>query len=385
MLFFVALSRQLGVEIILGSFLAGMIISLLSEREGSDLRQKLDAIGYGFFIPIFFIMVGVNLDVSPLLSSAKLNPKVQEAFWLVPLLLALVYIARILPIFAFRLLYSWRHSIGAASLLSARLSLSIAGAIILLRMGIVDQSLYAALILMSILTCILSPVVFHWLVPPEQKTGKRQIMIFGANEIGCLLAEKLVNVGELVKLLDKDFHRIERAKRIGLEVLGVDVAEEEGLRLAGCDRTATFVAVTDDDKANIHACQLAKNVFGTEHLISLINNLGNLEKAENIGIIVVNPTFSVVDKVHNLIHHPNMAELLSEHIAGKNIVEIPLYGSRYLGRPLKELHLPGDCLILSIKRDGEFLIPRGNTILKRGDMITILGSEEFIEGLLQEV
>jgi len=64
------------------------------------------------------------------------------------------------------------------------------------------------------------------------------------------------------------------------------------------------------------------------------------------------------------------------------MVEIPLYGSRYLGRPLKELHLPGDCLILSIKRDWEFFIPSGNTILKKEDTVTILRSEEFVAELV---
>jgi Kef-type K+ transport system membrane component KefB len=382
MLFFVALSQQLGVEIILGSFLAGVIISLLSEGEGSDLRQKLDAIGYGFFIPIFFIMVGVGLDLNPLSSSLQPgSEQTQGAFWLVPLLLGLVYLARVLPIFAFRLLYPWRHSIGAASLLSARLSLSIAAAVILLRIGIIDQSLYAAIILMSILTCIVSPIAFHWLVPPKREGEKKQVVILGGNEVGCLLAERLTSLGEQVKLIEKDPNRAKRAKQMGFEVLEVDATTEEGLRAAGCDKATAFVAITTDDKTNIYACQLAKGIFGIEHLISLINNLGNLEKAEDIGIRVINPTFSLVDGLHNFIHHPSIAELLSEQVSGKKIVEIPLYESKYSGRPLKELHLPGDCLILSIKRDREFLIPRGNTILKKGDTITILGSEEFVAEL----
>ncbi|OGW17896.1 MAG: hypothetical protein A3G93_09105 [Nitrospinae bacterium RIFCSPLOWO2_12_FULL_45_22] len=382
MLFFVALSQQLGVEIILGSFLAGVIISLISDKEGSDLHQKLDAIGYGFFIPIFFIMVGVSLDLTPLLSSLQSgSAQGKETFWLIPLLLGLVYLARGLPIFAFRLLYPWRHSIGAGALLSAQLSLSIAGAIILLRMGLVDQSLYAAIIFMSVLTCILSPIAFRWLVSVEPAIEKKQIVILGANEIGCLLADRLTSLGEQVRLVDKDPYRAERAGRLGLEVSEIDFATEEGLRLAGCDKATALVAVTNDDDTNIHACQLAKNTFGIEHLVSVINNLDNLGKAEDTGIKVVNPTFSLVNGLHNFIHHPSLAELLSEQVVGKNVVEIPLYGSNFLGRPLRELQLPGDCLILSIKRTGEFLGPRGNTILKKGDSITILGSAEFVAEL----
>ena len=59
MVAFIALSQWLGIEVILGAFLAGAVISLLAQRESSQLRMKMDAIGFGFFIPIFFIMVGV--------------------------------------------------------------------------------------------------------------------------------------------------------------------------------------------------------------------------------------------------------------------------------------------------------------------------------------
>lgn len=64
---FIALAQVLGQEVILGAFLAGAIVSLLSADEGSLLRPKLHALGYGFFIPIFFIMVGVDFDLRALL------------------------------------------------------------------------------------------------------------------------------------------------------------------------------------------------------------------------------------------------------------------------------------------------------------------------------
>ncbi len=70
MIGWVVLSQSLGVEVILGAFLAGAVISLSSRRSQSTLREKLDAIGYGFFIPIFFIMVGARFDLRALLELA---------------------------------------------------------------------------------------------------------------------------------------------------------------------------------------------------------------------------------------------------------------------------------------------------------------------------
>ncbi|MEJ2559726.1 MAG: cation:proton antiporter, partial [Anaerolineae bacterium] len=62
MVAFIVLAEWLGTEIILGAFLAGAIISLLAGREGSELHMKMEAMGIGFFVPIFFIMVGVRFD-----------------------------------------------------------------------------------------------------------------------------------------------------------------------------------------------------------------------------------------------------------------------------------------------------------------------------------
>ena len=69
MLAVVALSETLGSEIILGAFLAGAIIGLLRTADDIELGYQLNAIGYGFFIPIFFIKVGVEFNLPVLAPS----------------------------------------------------------------------------------------------------------------------------------------------------------------------------------------------------------------------------------------------------------------------------------------------------------------------------
>jgi Kef-type K+ transport system membrane component KefB len=89
MVLFIVLSETMGIEIILGAFLAGLLISLLSQHERTQfLRLKMDAIGFGFFIPIFFIMVGVRFDLSALFRSGP-------SFVLVPLFLFVAYLIKI--------------------------------------------------------------------------------------------------------------------------------------------------------------------------------------------------------------------------------------------------------------------------------------------------
>ncbi|UOA07703.1 cation:proton antiporter [Methylobacter sp. S3L5C] len=93
---FVALAAKFGLNIVMGAFTAGIVVGLATKgKEGELLRHKLDAIGYGFLIPIFFIVAGMNFEISALWS-APLAP-VQVA-----LLLGLMLFIRGVSLFLYR-------------------------------------------------------------------------------------------------------------------------------------------------------------------------------------------------------------------------------------------------------------------------------------------
>ena len=111
---FVVLSKTIGLEPVLGAFAAGMIVGLASRGEkGALLRQKLDAVCFGFVIPFFFVNSGIHLDLGALLHSRK-------AMLLVPVFIILFFIIRGAPVILYRkdlttrqrlpfMLYSERH------------------------------------------------------------------------------------------------------------------------------------------------------------------------------------------------------------------------------------------------------------------------------------
>lgn len=93
---FVALAAKFGLNIVMGAFTAGIVVSLAIKGTGGELlRHKLDAIGYGFLIPIFFIVAGMKFDVSALWS-APLAP-IQVA-----LLLILLVFVRGVPVVLYK-------------------------------------------------------------------------------------------------------------------------------------------------------------------------------------------------------------------------------------------------------------------------------------------
>src|SRR5690606_28033409 len=108
-LFFVAVSEGVGAENILGAFLAGVILSLMSPEKA--FVQQLNAFGYGFLIPIFFVMVGAELDLVALIQD-------RQAMVMLPLLLLAFYVSRLMVVPIFKRWFSWKQSIASGLLLS---------------------------------------------------------------------------------------------------------------------------------------------------------------------------------------------------------------------------------------------------------------------------
>ena len=166
MLFFIVLSQLTGTEIILGAFLAGALVSLLSEPGGGRLGMKLDAIGYGFLIPYFFIMVGARFEIHALFSSGS-------SLLLVPVLVTIAFLVKLGPALFFRKKYGTRRALAGGFLLSSRLSLIIAAAAIGLEMESITPSVHSAIILVAVITCLASPIIYSRIMGTAAYTSEK--------------------------------------------------------------------------------------------------------------------------------------------------------------------------------------------------------------------
>jgi Kef-type K+ transport system membrane component KefB len=168
MLLFIVMAQVLGAEMILGAFLAGALISLvISRKETKALQQKLNGAGYGFFIPIFFIMVGVRMDLEALLASPV-------TMILTPLLIMIAFVVKLVPAHFFTNRYGPKKAMAAGVLMSARLTLIIAVASIGLEIGAIDEAMNSAIILVAVVTSIVSPAIFSHLAKDFKKTLKKK-------------------------------------------------------------------------------------------------------------------------------------------------------------------------------------------------------------------
>jgi trk system potassium uptake protein TrkA len=159
LLAFTALAEWLGLQVILGAFIAGAIISALSvPREHPKFQTKIDATGYGFFVPVFFILTGARLDLPALLASPG-------SLVLVPILLIALVVVKMPSAWLFRRSYGRRECLAASALLSSQLTLTVAGVEIGKSLGMIDEALGSALVVVALLSVLIGPVAFARLLP----------------------------------------------------------------------------------------------------------------------------------------------------------------------------------------------------------------------------
>jgi Kef-type K+ transport system membrane component KefB len=151
---FAAIAQSLGLEVILGTFAAGAVLTLLDRDEvmsQPQFRRKLEAVGFGLFIPVFFVTSGVRYDLDALLASAS-------TVLMVPIFLAVLLVVRGVPALLYRRVLGARQALIAGLLQATSLPFIVAATAIGLQLKLIDAAGSAALIAAGLLSVIVFPV-----------------------------------------------------------------------------------------------------------------------------------------------------------------------------------------------------------------------------------
>jgi Kef-type K+ transport system membrane component KefB len=149
----VVIAQVFGLEVILGAFFAGAVLRLLDRDEmmtHTGFHTKLQAVGFGIFIPFFFVTSGMQLDVGALLSGGP-------ALALVPVFLLSLLLARGAPAALYRPMVGGRSSLAAALLQATSLPFIVAATGIGMELGILSPAIGAAMVVAGLLSVVLFP------------------------------------------------------------------------------------------------------------------------------------------------------------------------------------------------------------------------------------
>jgi Trk K+ transport system NAD-binding subunit len=73
-----------------------------------------------------------------------------------------------------------------------------------------------------------------------------------------------------------------------------------------------------------------------------------------------------------------MYDLLTRTDDSRDLCEFAISNPEFLDKPLKEIEFPNDLLVVAVRKEGELIVPSGETILRKGDHLTVLGSDDCV-------
>ncbi|OEH91599.1 monovalent cation:proton antiporter family protein [Bacillus solimangrovi] len=371
-IFLVALSESVGAENILGAFLAGVLVSLLSPN--SDMVHKLDSFGYGFLIPIFFVMVGVELNVRELFGDSSV-------LILIPLLLIALFASKIVPAFILRRWYDWNTVFASGFLLTSTLSLVIAASTIGERMGVIDANMSGALILVAVIASILAPILF-------QKAFKKQVVEHNRTKIAFIGANRMTL--PVTRELDPDQYEtfLYHTKQDKIDnhtasscyhIREVEDYDVNFLSEQGVFDVDMLIVSTGEESTNREVALYAKEHEGVPRVIARIETSDGEEKMKAHNIDVFSVLMSTKTLLKALIESPSVMNLFTKQ--ENALYQINMHNPEFNGVMLRNFTFTGDVIMVRVFRGKDSIVPHGDTELKLGDRLIVTGSAEYVEEL----
>lgn len=369
----VALAEGVGAENILGAFLAGCVVSLLGPDK--DMVNKLDSFGYGFFIPMFFIMVGVDLDIPALF-------KDPSGLIIIPFLLIAFYLTKVIPIAILKKWYDTKTVIASSFLLTSTLSLVIASAKIAERLGTIDGATSGTLILAAVITCVIVPILFKKTFPvaiTEEKTIK--VAFIGKNQLSIPVAQSFKSDLYLPTLFYLK-NNVDKRTIQDLETIELDEYSYEALSASGLFDFDIVVCSANDESINRSVAEMAKQE-GVPRVICRLETLQEDDKLTEAGIEVFSEFQSTKTLLKGLIESPNMLNLLSN--VETSLYEIEMLNTKYHEMQLREFPFSGDIIFVRILRGNDSIVPHGETELHFKDRLIVTGERNYVDEIKREL
>ncbi|HDB5910040.1 TPA: monovalent cation:proton antiporter family protein [Staphylococcus aureus] len=366
----VALAEGVGAENILGAFLAGVVVSLLNPDE--EMVEKLDSFGYGFFIPIFFIMVGVDLNIPSLIKEPKL-------LIIIPILIVAFIISKLIPVMFIRRWFDMKTTIASAFLLTSTLSLVIAAAKISERLNAISAETSGILILSAVITCVFVPIIFKKLFPvPDEFNRKIDVSLIGKNQLTIPIAQNLTSqLYDVTLYYRKD---LSDRRQLSDDITMIEIAdyEQDVLERLGLFDRDIVVCATNDDDINRKVAKLAK-AHQVERVICRLESTTDDTELVDSGIEIFSSYLSNKILLKGLIETPNMLNLLSN--VETSLYEIQMLNYKYENIQLRNFPFGGDIIFVRIIRNNESIVPHGDTQLRYGDRLIVTGAKEYVDEL----
>ena len=251
------------------------------------------------------------------------------------------------------------------------------------------HSFETIIIAIIVINQLIGPPLFKWTLNYVKESHLRakstrrehnyDALIIGIESQSIALAQQLAKHKWKPRLVSVDDYKVDDISEF--EVLHMTDFSMESLKKLDC-ANAEAVVLMLSDKKNYELAELIYENIGTKEVIVRLNKRENFNKFHALGALIIEPSTAIVSLLDHFVRSPNSTSLLLGMDEGHDSVDVEIVNRDIHGMRLRELRLPSDIIILSIKRKGHIIVSHGYTRLRLGDIITLVGSEKSIEDIM---
>jgi len=212
-----------------------------------------------------------------------------------------------------------------------------------------------------------------------------KICIIGGGLLPYFLSRSLIAKGHTLTIINKNREECEWcARRLKAVFVQGDGTQPSVLQDAGSDGMDAVLAITPHDEENFLICRIVQSKYDIPYAFALLNDPDNEAIFRELGVSAVfSPTHIISNLIEQRVGYESITNLSPLADGKVNLTEIVLPASSpILGRKIQDLQLPQDCLIISLLRDDEVIIPRGDTQLCANDRIGMVSLPKSYSSLL---
>lgn len=247
------------------------------------------------------------------------------------------------------------------------------------------------IIAVIVLNQIIGPVFFKWAInlageahsraETPEFDGVRDAIIFGLERESIMLARQLRSHGWQVKIASIKAHHIKENLNTEFKICPISSPTLDVLHQLDAGKADAIVALLSDEE-NYQLCEIVYEHFGTKNLVVRLNDRGNFHRFQKLGALVVEPATAFVSLLDHFVRSPSATSLLLGMTENQDVIDFEIGNPDLHGVSIRDLRLPLDTIILSVRRGEHMMISHGYTRLEVGDWVTIVGSLESLEKVM---
>lgn len=237
-----------------------------------------------------------------------------------------------------------------------------------------------------VLNQFVGPPLFKWALNRVKEShikaeamhdGIRDAIIFGLEDSSLALARQIMNHGWEAKIATLR-KKADTEEPSDIQIQFIDGINLESLKKLNAKKSESIILMLSDEE-NYQLSELIYEHIGTQNVVVRLHNRSYFNKFHDLGVLIVEPTTAIVSLIDHFVRSPGATSLLLGMEKGQETIDIEVQDKNLHGMAIRNLRLPNDIIILSVKRKGQMIVSHGYTRLRLGDIVTLVGFEESLE------